>query len=1000
MSGLEALSIACNIMQVISFAHETVSFCKAIYQGKSIDEYGGHDIASLSALSAQLRKHYQNIKPKTTDEKQLEDIAKKCNIAARALEEEVAFLLSHNAKGHLAQTLRIAVKTNWRKGRLERLRNSLRNHQHTMESYLLARVCKKTDAIELQQCQGFAQLSKDVQFFISQYTIGCTKVVDLVNAELVSAKEATVNKVSQSEESIKKHVSHEMSMVEKTVAVHVTKERNELFKDIAKTTIDMDAKHTKEMQRDKLLKSLRLSIMNARRNRVADASMNTYKWIFSPNEELDDTSWDRFDDWLKSDSDMYWISGKPRSGKSTLMKYILENPLTKASLETWGTNPIILSHFFWKPGSKMENNIKGFLCSILHQALHSNIAVIDSILATSDSLSSKESYDDWSMKELKEACLAILGMYPSSLCIFLDGLDEVCSEDEQLALLELVDDIRRLPNVKICVASRPEPLLRSSLSKHQQLKLQDLTKNDMWEYANAQISKNHGLDKQGTKYFTDILVEKAEGVFLWLHLAISSLIRGFKKDDTIEVLYQRLGELPNELSLLYSEMWNRMNGDTTLYRQAAALYFNLLIGLEDPQGLPVYSSSPHVFLFMVVSEPEVRNTFVDRRDATYGYRDSRTSLTAYDYLTDTEEGIRIRTYDSSSLDTKHILLAEAQFASVMMFPDYNGAARILAPLSRATDRSSQKTVDQLLRATYYHYGGIGGSIYKSLALFVTCPTFSDSILSIIAESPNPALLATDILRNMHIIIGNLRGDLNSRFYDVDPVKGMERQPIMFFSPFEIFIIGVLDQPPTVPVAPETYKTLQVFMKNQPNLKRPLPITMEINKCSKCSIHTRSIAHFFRTGQSQIRSERDRVTLALNMDMASLVMAIYEYGRKRNLLTSSEFSFGYNIIQSYFNDHRGLANPENHILFIVFSGGVYCQPTRQHMTPELLALISRHLCGEESQELYQEIYQCAIDIAQDIRSDPNQSVKAREFQSTESKILSFLADRNCGFRWSY
>lgn len=140
MSGLEALSVACNIMQVISFAHETIDFCKEIYRGGSFNDYNQQSIASLMELSVQLQTHFLQAKSKTVKEKQLADIAQKCNVAARALKDEVKFLTSHYAKGNLAATIITAVKTYWRKSRLERLEKSLKNHQNTMESYLLARV--------------------------------------------------------------------------------------------------------------------------------------------------------------------------------------------------------------------------------------------------------------------------------------------------------------------------------------------------------------------------------------------------------------------------------------------------------------------------------------------------------------------------------------------------------------------------------------------------------------------------------------------------------------------------------------------------------------------------------------------------------------------------------------------------------------------------------------------------------------------------------------------
>ncbi|KAI1455212.1 hypothetical protein F4805DRAFT_285719 [Annulohypoxylon moriforme] len=345
MSGLEALSIACNIMQVFSFAHETISFCRAVYQGDSITEYDDHNVQSLLSLSDQLQNNYQGFKPQTSDEKKLEEIAKKCNIAARALKEEMGFIRSQKARGNLAQTLTITVKIQWRRCRLEILGRSLRTHQRTMESYLLARVCKQSDAIELRQRQGYEKLSQDIKFFVEKYATGCTKTTDLIKLELVSTREATIEQVLRSEESIKTHLSNEISTAETAVTVHVTKERKEVVKTIAQTAFERDASHTTEMQRNQFLQSLRFLDINARKNDLVDAYEGTYKWIFCGSEVLEnqgsgsgastfstaasnnqsddefniiDSQWDNFSDWLKSDSNIYWISGKPGSGKSTL----------------------------------------------------------------------------------------------------------------------------------------------------------------------------------------------------------------------------------------------------------------------------------------------------------------------------------------------------------------------------------------------------------------------------------------------------------------------------------------------------------------------------------------------------------------------------------------------------------------------------------------------------------------------------------------------------------
>jgi hypothetical protein len=237
--------------------------------------------------------------------------------------------------------------------------------------------------------------------------------------------------------------------------------------------------------------------------------------------------WDSFTEWLKSDSDIYWISGKPGSGKSTLVKFIVDSPLTKDALNTWRPDTLILSHFLWKPGFKMQNNIKGLLCSLLHQVLLHDGTLIDYIVSRFNSVASKDSDTDWPVKELKSVLLGVLEAYSSALCVFVDGLDEVSDQDGAIALMDVINNMGGRSNVKVCVASRPEPRFQARLRNYQQLRMQDLTENDMREYATEQLqpfSKRLQISTEFQMRFISNVVFKAEGVFLWLRLAMRSLI--------------------------------------------------------------------------------------------------------------------------------------------------------------------------------------------------------------------------------------------------------------------------------------------------------------------------------------------------------------------------------------------------------------------------------------------------------------------------------------------
>ncbi|KAI1471056.1 uncharacterized protein F4812DRAFT_455168 [Daldinia caldariorum] len=810
MSGLEALGIGCNVMQVISFAHETVEFCKGVYRGQSFNDYNQQTVASLQGLSAQLQTHFQKAKLKTTNEKQLADIASKCNVAARALEDEVNFLGSHHAKGDLRAALSVVIKTKWRRSRLERLEKSLRNHQQTMESYLLARICTQADALELQQSQGFEKLDTDIRFFTSQYASGHTQLADLIKLELVSVKGDVVKTTMQSEKSVKKHVDTVVASTEESITRHITTRTNELVRKMDQTTIESDVKSSTKEQQGRFLESLRYEGMNQRKNDIASSFEHTFEWIFDSDPDTNCTQlWDDFHDWLKSDTNIYWINGKPGSGKSTLVKYLLNDPSTKAALNIWNANSTVLSHFLWSPGSRMQKNIKGFLCSILHQAFFSakGPTLVKSIMNTSNRFLLKREVGDWDIQELKDVCFAVLSsdMFPA--CIFLDGLDEVCEEDGQLSLLKLVDELRTLPEVKVCVASRPEPILQSNLCRHQQLRLQDLTYNDMLAFASGQIQPYITCDKISEEFgwrTTEYLVWKAEGVFLWLHLVLRSFIRGIEKGDPETILMQRLEELPSELTKLYSDMWARMNEDARLYREAAARYFNLVV-LESKMS----KFGIRVLHFIGATQAELQDIILNKRGSigaealeevriesmkalevrcaglleikefgrlrvldptNYGLIRGKGDMhiqfihrTAYDFITDTKEGHRICAQDSYSLNTLRIQLAKGHLVMAKFFRDTtNDIDRVYRYLHPIEDPSMLDETIQILRLAraWYneHYYRLNPTLYQKfpciigphfLALFAE-PKYRSFVLSSIKESSNPSSLATHILRNLQL----------------------------------------------------------------------------------------------------------------------------------------------------------------------------------------------------------------------------------------------------------
>ena len=95
----------------------------------------------------------------------------------------------------------------------------------------------------------------------------------------------------------------------------------------------------------RVLGTLAFDSMSARESRIAEAHKKTFEWVFDSNKT-------QFRPWLESEAsgDVFWVTGKPGSGKSTLMKFLCSHDRTKATLQAWagsGNKLVIASHFFW-----------------------------------------------------------------------------------------------------------------------------------------------------------------------------------------------------------------------------------------------------------------------------------------------------------------------------------------------------------------------------------------------------------------------------------------------------------------------------------------------------------------------------------------------------------------------------------------------------------------------------------------------------------------------------
>lgn len=86
-----------------------------------------------------------------------------------------------------------------------------------------------------------------------------------------------------------------------------------------------------------VIRSLQFESMRVGLSNIPEAHAKTFDWMFEPpQQDSGNKSPDHhFLSWLRFGKGVFWISGKPGSGKSTLMKYLYNHKATKETLKSW-----------------------------------------------------------------------------------------------------------------------------------------------------------------------------------------------------------------------------------------------------------------------------------------------------------------------------------------------------------------------------------------------------------------------------------------------------------------------------------------------------------------------------------------------------------------------------------------------------------------------------------------------------------------------------------------
>ncbi|KAK4185025.1 hypothetical protein QBC35DRAFT_525158 [Podospora australis] len=636
MSGLEPLAVlalAGNVLQLIGAAHKTIEIVKQVYQTGEVNPALTDHAVRLEALSKRIQTVTATVAtttttvattvPTATQDTQVLGLAQKCLNAAEELRKEVNSLKlkGSNTKPSLWKKLKITSKTLLRQRTLDKFGKEMLDAEHLLQTGLLTKIFESAGG-------GLEKLDADLRSFLKEYRETHLKATELICAEADKTRKNVTTQIEGGTRAVQTHMTQETGRAESSLKNHITlsmvdteRSLSDRISAAARTADEREKEAEAEVARGKLLCSLKFDRMNERRNMVVESHPETYDWVLSEPQNASEAGvhlpWDSFPGWLQSTEPAYWISGKLGSGKTTLVKFLLEHSQTRTFLDLWNPDAVLVSHFFWRPGTQMQQSIKGFFCSLLYQLLENDKGSLNRILSNSSDASKKDSDADWSPKELQSTLLDVMAHYPRSIVLFLDGLDEVLQADGTLALLNVIDSLKcsrgLQGKVKLCLGARREPLIEERLGDWPQLRLEDLNYADLRRYAKdkviiphryyicmSPVLKLYGYNANGDyatfslenpptphelrDWVVTELVRKAEGVFLWLCLTAKMVMEALERGETVADLQQQVNSLPSDLSKwrnskLYAEMWARENSDSerSQHQERACLYFYLAI---------------------------------------------------------------------------------------------------------------------------------------------------------------------------------------------------------------------------------------------------------------------------------------------------------------------------------------------------------------------------------------------------------------------------------------
>lgn len=313
------------------------------------------------------------------------------------------------------------------------------------------------------------------------------------------------------------------------------------------------SEHTAEEEgHEKLMKDLAFDRMDFRRATIDPAHTRTCQWIFEEEAFL---CW-RNPAFRDKNHGFLWIKGKPGSGKSTLMKVILNHMTSHAPECT------TVSFFFNARGEGLERSTEGCYRSLLHQMLQ-QVPRLHSSIQIPHSLSKGQASPIAMLQNIFHE--AVLSLQQEQMVVIIDALDE-CDQNEVRSMVQFLGNLAEATEFQglkfhTCFASRHYPSITVRFCEGLVVEQSKGHAQDILIYARDRLAIES--DAQRKEVLVQVM-QKADEVFMWVVLVVRILNEHFDKGGSHSQLLKAISDLPDDLDALIGSIISGGGSDPEL----------------------------------------------------------------------------------------------------------------------------------------------------------------------------------------------------------------------------------------------------------------------------------------------------------------------------------------------------------------------------------------------------------------------------------------------------